>query len=128
FFSSRRRHTRFSRDWSSDVCSSDLQLILDVICLKGIAKISVYAVYFVFSHIKGLVRIICIRSHPIDKVLDAPVKIARVGNKTVALELNRALRLPSIFGKQNRVAEISRSLVLVKLLKIRDKCDRKWVW
>src|SRR5690606_39969004 len=26
FFSSRRRHTRFSRDWSSDVCSSDLQL------------------------------------------------------------------------------------------------------
>src|SRR5690606_40271048 len=26
FFSSRRRHTRFSRDWSSDVCSSDLGL------------------------------------------------------------------------------------------------------
>src|SRR5690606_903701 len=25
-FSSRRRHTRFSRDWSSDVCSSDLVL------------------------------------------------------------------------------------------------------
>src|SRR5690606_40237168 len=24
---SRRRHTRFSRDWSSDVCSSDLQII-----------------------------------------------------------------------------------------------------
>src|SRR5690606_40255735 len=24
FFSSRRRHTRFSREWSSDVCSSDL--------------------------------------------------------------------------------------------------------
>src|SRR5690606_40396499 len=27
FFSSRRRHTRFSRDWSSDVCSSDLAKI-----------------------------------------------------------------------------------------------------
>src|SRR5215813_15051196 len=25
FFSSRRRHTRCGRDWSSDVCSSDLQ-------------------------------------------------------------------------------------------------------
>src|SRR2546428_8479013 len=25
FFSSRRRHTRSDRDWSSDVCSSDLQ-------------------------------------------------------------------------------------------------------
>src|SRR5699024_12257593 len=26
FFSSRRRHTRSKRDWSSDVCSSDLLL------------------------------------------------------------------------------------------------------
>src|SRR2546430_12630717 len=25
FFSSRRRHTRFDCDWSSDVCSSDLK-------------------------------------------------------------------------------------------------------
>src|SRR2546430_12620886 len=29
FFSSRRRHTRFDCDWSSDVCSSDLK---DVMC------------------------------------------------------------------------------------------------
>src|SRR3712207_7682612 len=28
FFSSRRRHTRYWRDWSSDVCSSDLRLAL----------------------------------------------------------------------------------------------------
>src|SRR3712207_847962 len=27
FFSSRRRHTRYWRDWSSDVCSSDLKQI-----------------------------------------------------------------------------------------------------
>src|SRR6266403_3245195 len=27
FFSSRRRHTRSLRDWSSDVCSSDLKLV-----------------------------------------------------------------------------------------------------
>src|SRR6266581_7886662 len=27
FFSSRRRHTRWTGDWSSDVCSSDLQQI-----------------------------------------------------------------------------------------------------
>src|SRR5947199_906111 len=30
FFSSRRRHTRCLSDWSSDVCSSDLQLAADV--------------------------------------------------------------------------------------------------
>src|SRR3712207_7518226 len=27
FFSSRRRHTRYWRDWSSDVCSSDLRFV-----------------------------------------------------------------------------------------------------
>src|SRR5207249_6191653 len=32
FFSSRRRHTRSKRDWSSDVCSSDLvQALLDLL-------------------------------------------------------------------------------------------------
>src|SRR2546429_3807369 len=33
FFSSRRRHTRCSRDWSSDVCSSDL-IKIDLAALK----------------------------------------------------------------------------------------------
>src|SRR5690606_39692698 len=37
FFSSRRRHTRFSRDWSSDVCSSDLAE-LDVMVASGPAE------------------------------------------------------------------------------------------
>src|SRR5690606_40083509 len=36
---SRRRHTRFSRDWSSDVCSSDLEMgeiveMADVVAFK----------------------------------------------------------------------------------------------
>src|SRR5699024_12197405 len=37
FFSSRRRHTRSKRDWSSDVCSSDLTLSRNycVICLSS---------------------------------------------------------------------------------------------
>src|SRR6266704_5580133 len=30
FFSSRRRHTRSKRDWSSDVCSSDLDHAVDL--------------------------------------------------------------------------------------------------
>src|SRR5690348_18171795 len=29
FFSSRRRHTRWTGDWSSDVCSSDLDFFLE---------------------------------------------------------------------------------------------------
>src|SRR6266487_6225985 len=43
FFSSRRRHTRWTGDWSSDVCSSDLvphnSKILDVFC--GIGRHSI---------------------------------------------------------------------------------------
>src|SRR5690606_40383545 len=35
FFSSRRRHTRFSRDWSSDVCSSDLVDAEEGVWLRG---------------------------------------------------------------------------------------------
>src|SRR5690606_38557898 len=40
FFSSRRRHTRFSRDWSSDVCSSDLLFVKATIypCIKSGTK------------------------------------------------------------------------------------------
>src|SRR6266508_4769367 len=30
FFSSRRRHTRWPRDWSSDVCSSDLLEVVEI--------------------------------------------------------------------------------------------------
>src|SRR5699024_816192 len=30
FFSSRRRHTRSKRDWSSDVCSSDLEAMASI--------------------------------------------------------------------------------------------------
>src|SRR5690606_7794791 len=54
FFSSRRRHTRFSRDWSSDVCSSDLNqpIILSKRCIipdfliKGRKVIEVQGTYW----------------------------------------------------------------------------------
>src|SRR5207237_1927953 len=38
FFSSRRRHTRFKCDWSSDVCSSDLLLSFEEIKKKILGK------------------------------------------------------------------------------------------
>src|SRR5215510_3011591 len=36
FFSSRRRHTRWPRDWSSDVCSSDLGLLVSSEINRGL--------------------------------------------------------------------------------------------
>src|SRR5699024_11818974 len=43
FFSSRRRHTRSKRDWSSDVCSSDLFScgnVPHVLCCTAIADVA----------------------------------------------------------------------------------------
>src|SRR5690606_40069441 len=46
FFSSRRRHTRFSRDWSSDVCSSDLPIVLIFGLILAILRITRNPVFF----------------------------------------------------------------------------------
>src|SRR3989449_3991566 len=57
FFSSRRRHTRCSRDWSSDVCSSDLAYarIIDFAALRSVAD-EVGAIFVVdMAHFAGLV-------------------------------------------------------------------------
>src|SRR2546429_5039540 len=43
FFSSRRRHTRCSRDWSSDVCSSDLHWFALYLMAMGRADDSIAA-------------------------------------------------------------------------------------
>src|SRR6266542_6786747 len=40
FFSSRRRHTRCYRDWSSDVCSSDLVLAAAALSLAAAAQVA----------------------------------------------------------------------------------------
>src|SRR3989449_10282338 len=43
FFSSRRRHTRCSRDWSSDVCSSDLEKLKELssrLCESQVLSVS----------------------------------------------------------------------------------------
>src|SRR5256886_9931003 len=39
FFSSRRRHTRFDCDWSSDVCSSDLRHLADKLVEKLVSAL-----------------------------------------------------------------------------------------
>src|SRR5690606_14346296 len=43
FCSSRRRHTRFSRDWSSDVCSSDLTRSGVIAGASGAKLLEVYS-------------------------------------------------------------------------------------
>src|SRR5690606_39723278 len=68
FFSSRRRHTRFSRDWSSDVCSSDL---CNNIC--SIARDSNSVSHF--YKIRIVVMSLIYHNVPIIKSLRVPIKM-----------------------------------------------------
>src|SRR5260370_14672368 len=49
FFSSRRRHTRFKCDWSSDVCSSDLVARFGSVRVRDLLTVERY------SHVQHLV-------------------------------------------------------------------------
>src|SRR2546427_3945419 len=55
FFSSRRRHTRFDCDWSSDVCSSDLERDGDLAAATSAAR---QAVAFDLDDEPALARLI----------------------------------------------------------------------
>src|SRR5688572_10583783 len=50
FFSSRRRHTRFDCDWSSDVCSSDLPFVPQSTDLCGGAAVAMVYRYWGNAH------------------------------------------------------------------------------
>src|SRR5690606_38786842 len=73
FFSSRRRHTRFSRDWSSDVCSSDL-----ITCESG-PRLEI-----------GVSRVLGAIQSPCDP------KTARIGARLTALPLSALPRPPMV--------------------------------
>src|SRR5204863_6861391 len=57
FFSSRRRHTRSLRDWSSDVCSSDLAMFTRRNFLRSVGTATAMAGLASFSE-GGIERII----------------------------------------------------------------------
>src|SRR6266704_6350316 len=94
FFSSRRRHTRSKRDWSSDVCSSDLEHIrvfplsnwteLDIwhyIAREGLEIPSIYS-----SHQREVFErdgILIADNEFVTRADDEPVFDARVRYRTV---------------------------------------------
>src|SRR5206468_5246442 len=56
FLSSRRRHTRSNRDWSSDVCSSDLVLLLTgLVVIAGFTPIVLHQGWWQAAFVVALV-------------------------------------------------------------------------
>src|SRR5437870_6760403 len=57
FFSSRRRHTRWPRDWSSDVCSSDLLDFLELTKPDTlIPRVTSYSYDTIMDHASSVTR------------------------------------------------------------------------
>src|SRR5690606_40602573 len=89
FFSSRRRHTRFSRDWSSDVCSSDLEIPAECRTVQAhsfsLPSASVTSGFVLGSVVHGLLL-------PVKLLTARLIGKAQCGSPTRSIELD--LELP----------------------------------
>src|SRR6266536_5193875 len=91
FFSSRRRHTRSTRDWSSDVCSSDLCL-LNAASTWWMSEVTLGVDYWSLAwprFVQGIgVGFIFV---PLNTVALANIAREKMGNATVLLNVVRNL-------------------------------------
>src|SRR2546430_12840296 len=76
FFSSRRRHTRFDCDWSSDVCSSDLDIFAP------------YRRQYEYAHIQLLAHLsrLYLRVEQVDEALSCALRLLRSEERRVGKE------------------------------------------
>src|SRR5699024_11986755 len=87
FFSSRRRHTRSKRDWSSDVCSSDLGAITGIIHIKFKVRdllagiITMMALYSINLRIVGKANVTLMNTNSIFDIFNMRSEERRVGKE-----------------------------------------------
>src|SRR2546430_423292 len=75
FFSSRRRHTRFDCDWSSDVCSSDLSVTISASNLKTQLSAGTYGGRILFNIGSNQVNVyVTLTVEPGPKALPSPAR------------------------------------------------------
>src|SRR5260370_9728574 len=101
FFSSRRRHTRFKCDWSSDVCSSDLKAGIRETGIGGVGaaveasvegQAAIDAVFRVGVHAKRMLRLKKSRDRKRELVTRAPEEL---GAEQEGIVDSAAQRLPA---------------------------------
>src|SRR5699024_675981 len=71
FFSSRRRHTRSKRDWSSDVCSSDLKITV----LENLTRDKLIQLKKVFAEMESFFHGTSSGLDPLNSYLSLPILI-----------------------------------------------------
>src|SRR3989454_2809513 len=79
FFSSRRRHTRLQGDWSSDVCSSDLEddRGLERVVRDRDGVVALEAGPPGHEHLPGLNRVELLHQDRLEAALERGIKIGR---------------------------------------------------
>src|SRR5256712_14103101 len=105
FFSSRRRHTRSDRDWSSDVCSSDLEMPGEQFdSLRGNMCLHAQAVVLVLE--RGL-------PHPLENLFEGLEALCEHrSDRAEQLEMNLIESVKSFRGEQaGDLSEVRRDVV-----------------
>src|SRR3989442_9451215 len=113
FFSSRRRHTRCGRDWSSDVCSSDLVSAKDEVTtqyeMTDLEKVGVLKMDFLALNTLTIISD-CLKS--IKRMLNEEIAWAKISlNDEKTMQLFSEGRTDAIFQfESSGMQEICRKL------------------
>src|SRR5690606_26341640 len=102
FFSSRRRHTRFSRDWSSDVCSSDL--IKQNITLKELTSLTVGDYVTHIDH--GIGKFGGLQKIDVDGKKQEAIKLVYADNDIVYVSIHSLHKISEYNGKDGTPPKI----------------------
>src|SRR2546426_5280782 len=126
FFSSRRRHTRLQGDWSSDVCSSDLELQRE----HGLALIFI-------THNLGIVARMCdrvavmyagrlVEIGPVRRIFDSPAHpYTRALLESIPRLADSRARLTAIDGQPPDLAALPTGCAFhPRCPKVEDRCRR----
>src|SRR5205809_7974001 len=104
FFSSRRRHTRCSRDWSSDVCSSDLRSLTSRAEYEGVTEVD-----------ERLVKDLIAACRAVEKAVGALPPLPRSEERRVGKECGSRWSRAQI-KKKHTTANVAASMLSSRIL------------
>src|SRR3712207_5090985 len=111
-FSSRRRHTRYWRDWSSDVCSSDLLMVTSVLTFTTTTTGLTHGVELLLQPLRPL----RVPAHEFAMILAIALRFV----PTLAEELERIMKAQvsrgADFGRRSRLRFLQQARQLVPIV------------